>query len=153
MVPVRKISGERGSGYQVLIVVSQWNELVCERLLAGALEELEGNDVTVLSVPGTWELPLAIEKYLDHADSADCVVALGCIMEGQTRHAELLGKEVTGSLMAIQLQRQIPVGYGIITANTAEDALDRAGMKMGNKGREAANAALEMVSLLKQIST
>jgi 6,7-dimethyl-8-ribityllumazine synthase len=133
-------------------VVTQWNELVCERLLAGALEELEGNDVTVLSVPGTWELPLAIEKYLDRENSLDCVVALGCIMEGRTRHAELLSKEVTGSLMAIQLRRRIPVGYGIITANTVEDALDRAGMKSGNKGREAASAALEMVSLLSQIS-
>jgi 6,7-dimethyl-8-ribityllumazine synthase len=133
-------------------VVTQWNELVCERLLAGALEELEGNDVTVLSVPGTWELPLAIEKYLDRENSLDCVVALGCIMEGRTRHAELLSKEVTGSLMAIQLRRRIPVGYGIITANTVEDALDRAGMKLGNKGREAASAALEMVSLLSQIS-
>jgi 6,7-dimethyl-8-ribityllumazine synthase len=149
---VRKISGNRGAGYRVLVVVTQWNELVCERLLAGALEELEGNDVTVLSVPGTWELPLAIEKYLDRTNSPDCVVALGCIMEGRTRHAELLSKEVTGSLMAIQLRRRIPVGYGIITANTVEDALDRAGMKLGNKGREAASAALEMVSLLSQIS-
>lgn len=136
------------------IVVSRWNEFVTKQLLEGALNELERHgqpDVQVVHVPGTWEIPAAVRKLVDSDKRPDAVIALGCILQGETPHARLLGGEVSSALMAIQRELAFPVAWGVLTPDSAEQAIDRAGMKHGNKGREAALAAIEMVSVLEQL--
>jgi 6,7-dimethyl-8-ribityllumazine synthase len=137
-----------------VIVVSRWNEMVTKELLDGALDEFRRFSVTdleVVRVPGSWEIPVAVRKILSRENPPAAIVALGCILQGQTPHAKLLGGDVAGALMSLQLQFCVPVAWGILTPDTAEQALDRAGMKFGNKGREAAGAAMEMASLLEQL--
>ncbi len=144
-----------GSGVRVAVIVSRWNELVTKELLAGAVDELTRAGVTdldVVHVPGTWEIPPVAKALLARqTNPVDAVVALGCIMQGQTPHAKLLGSDVGGALMSLQSQFGKPVTWGILTPDTQEQALDRSGLKLGNKGREAALAALEVVSVLRQI--
>lgn len=138
-------------GKKVAIVVSRWNELITKELLAGALDALKQNgdpEVTVVRVPGTWEIPVVCQKI---AKKVDAIVALGCIMQGATAHAGLLANDVSSALMKIQVETGTPISWGILTPETTEQALDRAGLKMGNKGREAANAAIEMIGVLGQI--
>lgn len=135
------------------IVVSRWNELVTKQLLAGALDEFErygAKEVEVIHVPGTWEIPPVVRKLVDTGKHQG-IVALGCILQGQTTHAQLLGADVGTALMTIQTENKLPVSWGILTPDTLEQALDRSGAKHGNKGREAALAAIEMASVLEQI--
>lgn len=142
------------SGKKVAIVVSRWNELITKELLAGALDELErhGNPrVMVVHVPGTWEIPPVVARLLTSTEKPDAVIALGCILQGQTPHAALLGGDVGGALMGLQVEFQTPVAWGIITPDTQEQGLDRAGLKLGNKGREAALAAVESMSVLSKL--
>jgi 6,7-dimethyl-8-ribityllumazine synthase len=142
------------SGKRFAIVVSRWNEFVTKQLLEGALDELErhGQDkVQVVHVPGTWEIPAAARKLIGSKTPPTAIVALGCILQGETPHARLLGGEVSSALMAMQTEHGIPIAWGILTPDTAEQAIDRAGMKHGNKGREAALAAIEMASVLEQL--
>ena len=137
------------------IVVSRWNEFVTKELLQGALDELGRSGVTELQtiwVPGTWEIPVVCSKLIDSANKPDAIVALGCILQGQTAHAALLGGDVSSSLMRLQTESGIPIAWGVLTPENAEQAIDRAGMKHGHKGREAALAALEMIKVLDQIS-
>ncbi len=137
------------------IVVSRWNELVTKELLDGALSELErygANDVEIIHVPGTWEVPPVVAKLVGRTeDRPSAVIALGCILQGQTPHAQLLGGDVGGALMGLQVSSGVPISWGILTPDTQEQALDRTGLKLGNKGREAALAAIEMASVLEQI--
>jgi 6,7-dimethyl-8-ribityllumazine synthase len=143
------------TGKRIAIVVSRWNELVTKELLEGALSELErfgATEVEVVHVPGTWEMPLAIRALIAREARPDAVIALGCILQGQTPHAKLLGADVASALMSLQIEHKIPVAWGVLTPETLEQALDRAGMKHGNKGREAAQAAIEMASVLSQVS-
>jgi len=139
------------TGRKIVIVVSRWNELVTKELLAGALDELKryGDPaVTVIHVPGTWEVPPVVARVLTSTEKPDAVIALGCILQGQTPHAALLGGDVGGALMGLQVEFQTPIAWGIITPDTQEQGLDRAGLKLGNKGREAALAAIETMSVL-----
>jgi 6,7-dimethyl-8-ribityllumazine synthase len=106
-----------------------------------------------LKVPGTWEIPIAALALTKRAkNKPDGIVALGCILQGQTTHAQLLGGDVSSALMRLQMNTGIPIAWGILTPDTAEQALDRAGMKHGNKGREAALAALEMANVVAALS-
>jgi 6,7-dimethyl-8-ribityllumazine synthase len=150
-----EILGHRdASGKRIAIVVSRWNEFVTKELVAGALDELRilgGPEVQVVHVPGTWEIPPVVAKLLSSANKPDAIVALGCILQGQTPHAGILGGDVGGALMSLQVQHQTPVAWGILTPDTQEQAIDRAGMKFGNKGREAAQAAVELLSVLGQL--
>jgi len=142
------------TGRRFAIVVSRWNEIVTKELTEGALDELSRYgipQVDVIHVPGTWEIPPTIKKLVDSSDRPDAVIALGCILQGQTAHAQLLGADVGSALMALQVGSQIPIAWGILTPETLEQALDRAGAKLGNKGREAAQAALEMAGLLEKL--
>lgn len=153
---VKELRGQlNGTSLRVTVVVSRWNELVTKELLAGALDELARMAVAepeVVSVPGTWEIPVAVTALLNReANRPDAIVALGCIMQGETAHAALLGGDVSGSLMGLQTSSGVPIAWGILTPSTLEQALDRAGVKQGNKGREAAQAAVEMANLLKTI--
>lgn len=143
------------SNKRIVIVVSRWNELVVKELLEGAVDELIrlGNpEVEVIHVPGTWEMPPVVRKVLTSATPPWAVIALGCILQGQTPHAKLLGSDVGGALMSLQTEFGIPVAWGVLTPDTQDQAFDRAGLKLGNKGREAAQAAVELASLLEQIS-
>jgi 6,7-dimethyl-8-ribityllumazine synthase len=152
---MKQIRGKmNGKGKSVAIVVSRWNELVTKELLAGAVEELESHGVAtinVVHVPGTWEIPVVVKKLLKSKTAPDGVIALGCILQGQTPHAKLLGGDVGGALMALQVEFCKPVAWGILTPDTQDQALDRAGLKFGNKGREAALAVIEVIDVLSQI--
>lgn len=143
-------------GKRFAVVVSRWNELVTKELLEGAVETLTQHGepvIEVISVPGTWEIPVAVRALFERNENRpDGVVALGCILQGQTTHAQLLSGDVSSALMSMQVATGIPVAWGILTPDTPEQALDRAGMKHGNKGREAALAAIEMSALVARIS-
>lgn len=142
-----------GTGKHVGVVVARWNELVTKELLEGCLDELRrsgGPEVTVVRVPGSWEIPLAATALVERGD-VDGIIALGCILQGETGHAGQLAGDVAGALMALQNASGVPVAWGVLTPESAAQALDRAGLKQGNKGREAAAAVLETVSILAQL--
>jgi 6,7-dimethyl-8-ribityllumazine synthase len=143
------------SGKRFAIVVSRWNELVTKELLAGALDELRrfgDPEVEVVYVPGTWEIPPVVRKLVSRKEGRpDGILALGCILQGQTPHAKLLGADVGSALMALQTESGVPVAWGVLTPDTQDQALDRSGLKYGNKGREAAQAAIELASVLERI--
>ena len=138
------------SGKTFGIVVCRWNEYVNQMLLDGALDELKKHgdpETLVVKVPGSWEIPLAV-KTMAESKKVDGVIALGTILQGATAHADMLASDVSSALMSIQMEGQLPVSWGILTPDTQEQAIERAGMKLGNKGREAALAAIEMVNVL-----
>lgn len=136
-------------GKKIGVVVSRWNELVTKELLDGALDTLKSynpQEIIVAHVPGTWEIPILAQHLLPKVDG---LVALGCILQGATHHAAQLSGDVSGALMRLQLDHKTPITWGILTPENQEQALERSGLKMGNKGREAASALVEMVSLLR----
>ena len=131
-----------------MVVAARFNEGVCEGLLAGALKALQEckvlrEHITVVRVPGSFELPLAVARVLGDAD-VDAAVALSCLIKGETKHDEFLANAVTQALQDIAVHREKPVGYGVITAITQEQALERAQDKGDNRGYHAAYAAVEM---------
>jgi 6,7-dimethyl-8-ribityllumazine synthase len=140
-----------GSGMQIVVLVTRWNEFVTKQLLEGAVSELEGHHVAVIWVPGAWEIPIAARKVSFSETPPDGIVALGCILQGETPHAAQLATDVSGALMGLQMETGIPISWGVLTPNTPEQALDRSGLKHGNKGREAARAALTMAQMLKDL--
>jgi len=150
-----KRCGLSAKGMRLGVVVSRWNELVTKQLLEGALDELErldGDAAEVVWVPGTWEAPVVAKALIERvASPVDGVVVLGCIMQGQTPHAGLLGSDVSGALMSIQVACGKPIGWGVLTPQDLDQALDRAGVKHGNKGREAVKATVEAVACLKSV--
>ena len=142
-------------GMRVAVVVSRFNEFVSERLLSGARDCLlrhgvAESDLSVVRVPGTWELPQAVRKVVSMSQF-DAVVALGALIRGETAHFELLASEVVRGLSAVAHDSGTPVTFGVLTTDTVEQAVDRAGAKSGNKGWEAALAAIEMVSLFRRL--
>jgi 6,7-dimethyl-8-ribityllumazine synthase len=144
-----------GKNLRLGIVVSRFNEYVTKSLLEGALNELRRSGVSdsaiqVVWVPGAYEIPLAIQT-LYKSEKLDAILALGCIIRGETSHYEHLAQTVGDGIQKMALEHQIPVGFGVITAENSAQAIDRAGGKHGNKGREAARSALEMVHVLKQL--
>jgi 6,7-dimethyl-8-ribityllumazine synthase len=153
----KPVSGRMDAkGKRIGIVVSRWNELVTKELLSGALDELDrhgAEEPEIVQVPGTWEIPVAAKAMIGRAgdDRPHALVALGCILQGATSHAQLLAADVGAALMNLQTQTGIPIAWGILTPESQADALERAGMKMGNKGREAALAAIEMASLVQRL--
>jgi len=142
-----------GQGFRFAIVVSRWNDFISSRLLEGALDALErlGADekqIQVFKVPGAFEIPLLA---LTAADSGkfDAIICLGTIIRGQTPHFEYIAGEVTRGIGEAGLQTGVPVVFGVVTADTVDQAIDRAGVKLGNKGFEAATTAVELVNLYK----
>jgi 6,7-dimethyl-8-ribityllumazine synthase len=143
------------AGLKFGIVASRWNSFITDRLLSGAVDTLVKNGVTeehieVARVPGTFEIPL-IAKKMANAGKYDAVVCIGCLIRGATPHFEYLSAEVTRGIGEVALQSGIPVTYGIITVENLEQAVERAGSKSGNKGSEAAAAAIEMANLLRSM--
>lgn len=155
---MRRIEGEPdGSGLRIAIVMSRFNEVVTEQLAAGALECLgergvAPGDVDVIAVPGAWELPAAAARAAD-SERYDAIVALGCVIRGETPHFEFVAGEAARGLGRISGRGRIPVGFGVLTTEDMEQALARAGGPGGNKGREAALAALEMAGLFRALGT
>ncbi|MBM3801834.1 MAG: 6,7-dimethyl-8-ribityllumazine synthase [Acidimicrobiia bacterium] len=152
----RTVQGQlNSSGLRFAIVASRFNDLVTSRLLGGALDALERTgaaeaDVTVVRVPGSFEIPLAAKK-LVQTQKYDAVICLGTLIRGETPHFDYLSSEVTKGISSVSLESGVPIAFGILTADSVEQAIDRAGMKSGNKGFEATLAAVEMASLLKQL--
>lgn len=140
-------------GLRVAIVVSRFNSLVTDRLLDGALDALaragaEPKDLEVLKVPGAWEMPVVVAE-LARLGNTDAIVCLGCVVRGDTPHFDYVAGESAKGIGAVAKDTGVPVANGILTTNTMEQALDRAGGKMGNKGAEAAMCAVEMSHLLR----
>lgn len=144
------------SGMKFAVIAARWNAVITDRLLQGALDCLHRSgvakeDINVLRVPGAWEIPAAAravaETKLVHA-----VVVLGCLLRGETAHFEAIYNEVARGIGQSQQETGVPHAFGVLTCDTLEQALDRAGLKAGNKGFEAASAAIEMVSLGRKIS-
>ena len=151
-----RITGSmNGRGRRFAIVVSRFNELVTDRLLAGAQACLEqhdvaSDDVVVYSVPGAWELPLAADRIL-RAGGFDGVIALGCVIRGETPHFDYVSGGATNGLLRVALDHGTPVAFGVLTTDDTAQAMARAGGKAGNKGWEAALTALEMADLYARI--
>jgi 6,7-dimethyl-8-ribityllumazine synthase len=143
------------AGMKFAIIVSRWNAVVTDRLLEAALDTLlrsgaERSDVQVIRVPGAWEIPAAARTSAS-TGRVDAVVTLGCLLRGETAHYEAIYNEVARGIGQSQQETGIPHSFGVLTCDTLEQALNRAGIKAGNKGFEAAAAAIEMVSLRRKI--
>jgi 6,7-dimethyl-8-ribityllumazine synthase len=144
-------------GMRFAVVVSRWNAVITDRLLQGALDALyrsgaNRRDVQVIRVPGAWEIPLAARKAAAHGQ-VDAVITLGVLLRGETAHYEAIYNEVSRGIGQSQQETGIPHAFGVLTCENLEQALNRAGIKAGNKGFEAAVAAIEMVSLDRKMQT
>ncbi len=143
------------TGLRFAIVTSRFNEFICSRLLDGARDALvrhgaAESNLSVVWAPGAWELPLICKAIAD-TGKHDAVIALGCVVRGQTPHHEYIASEATKGLAQVSLESGVPIGFGLLTTDTIEQAVERAGAKAGNKGADAALSAVEMANLLKEI--
>jgi 6,7-dimethyl-8-ribityllumazine synthase len=139
------------------IVVARWNAVITERLLQGALDGLlrsgaARRDIQIVRVPGAWEIPSAA-RTLAESKAYDAIVTLGCLLRGETAHYEAIYTEVARGIGQSQQETGVPHAFGVLTCETLEQALDRAGVKAGNKGFEAAIAAIEMASIQRKLAT
>ncbi len=137
------------------IVVGRFNSLISEKLLEGAIDCIlrHGGDeknITVVRVPGSFEIPLAAKK-LAKTEDYDAVICLGAVIRGSTPHFDYVANEVSKGIATVSLETEVPIAFGVLTTDTIEQAVERAGTKMGNKGFDAALSAIEMVNLLKNI--
>jgi 6,7-dimethyl-8-ribityllumazine synthase len=143
-------------GIKFAIVVGRFNSLITDRLLAGALDALSRSgcnvdaDVEIVRVPGSWEIPIAVQA-LTAAARCDAVIALSAVIRGDTPHFDYVAGQAASGIAQTSLTSGVPVAFGVLTTNTVEQALDRAGLKSGNKGFDAAMTAIEMVNLLRRI--
>ncbi len=145
-----------GKGLKFGVVISRFNEFITKKLLDGAQDALlrhgvSDGDIDIAWVPGSFEIPLVAKK-LAQAKKYDAVICLGAVIRGATPHFEYIAAEVTKGIAKVGLDTGLPVSYGIITADTLEQAIERAGTKAGNKGFDAAVGAIEMANLLRNIS-
>jgi 6,7-dimethyl-8-ribityllumazine synthase len=143
-----------GKGFRFAIVASRWNDFISSRLVDGALDALDrlGADeklVEVFKVPGAFEIPLLALR-LAESEKFDAIICLGTIIRGQTPHFEYIAGEVTRGIGEAGIQTGVPVVFGVVTADNLDQAIDRAGVKLGNKGFEAATTAVELVNLYKE---
>ena len=152
----REIQGElTAAGLRFAIVASRFNAFVTERLLSGAIDALnragaEGKQIDVVRVPGAFEIPLTA-KHLAQTGRYHAVICLGTVMRGETPHFEYICAEASQGVATAALESGIPMAFGILTVENLEQAVDRAGLKSGNKGFEAAMTAVEMANLLRKI--
>ncbi len=140
------------SGKKFAIVVSRWNNFIVQKMLDGALDAFKRNNaadtnITIAYCPGAFEIPLVVKKFAD-SGNYDSVVALGAVIRGATPHFDYIASEVTKGIAHVTLETGVPCIYGVLTTDTIEQAIERAGSKSGNKGFEAAMSAIEMTSLL-----
>ena len=153
---VEAIEGELSAeGMKFALITTRWNTVITDRLLQGALDCLRRSgaamrDIEVVRVPGAWEIPNAA-RTIAEAGRVDAIVTLGCLLRGETAHYEAIYTEVARGIGQSQQETGVPHAFGVLTCETLEQALDRAGLKAGNKGFEAAGAAIEMVSVLRKL--
>lgn len=142
-------------GMKVAIVVARFNQLITEKLLAGAVDTLKragvsDDDIAVAWTPGAYEIPLAADKLAKTGDY-DAVICLGAVIKGETDHYDHVAGNTASGITRVGLDNELPVLFGVLTCETIEQAMARAGLKAGNKGIECAQAAIEMVNMLKAI--
>ncbi|MBX0311947.1 MAG: 6,7-dimethyl-8-ribityllumazine synthase [Sulfurihydrogenibium sp.] len=147
-----KLSAE---GLRFGIVVSRFNSFITERLLEGAIDCIlrhggSKENIEIVKVPGSFEIPLTAKK-LAKSGKYDAVICLGAVIRGSTPHFDYVANEVTKGIAQVSLETEVPISYGILTTDTIEQAVERAGTKMGNKGFDAAMVAIEMANVLKSI--
>ncbi len=155
MQPIVHEGNLSAGGFRFAIVASRWNDFISARLIEGSLDALErlGADqkqVDVYRVPGAFEIPLLALR-LAESEKFDAVICVGTIIRGQTPHFDYIASEVTRGIGEAALQTGVPVVYGVITADNLDQAIERAGVKLGNKGFEAAITAVELVNLYKEV--
>jgi 6,7-dimethyl-8-ribityllumazine synthase len=152
---MKKIAGNfSGKGKRVTIVISRFNEFVSNQMLDGCVDTLQKagvdeKDILVIWTPGSFEIPQVLNK-LD-TKKCDVAIALGTIIRGDTPHFDYIASEVAKGIAKVSLDKNIPMIFGVVTADTIEQAIERAGTKQGNKGRDAALSALEMASVYTQL--
>ena len=158
MSTIKTIEGSyQNASANYAIVLSRFNAFIVDRLLEGAVESLRKHgvadrNITIVKVPGAFELPLAVEKVANR-DDIDAVIALGAVIRGGTPHFDYVAGECVKGLGRATLETGKPVTFGVLTVDTIEQAIERAGTKAGNKGEEAALTAIEMVSVLRQLES
>ena len=156
MAGMKTIEGDltiRGARFG--IAVSRFNSFIVESLLSGAVDALKRHgadekDIVVVRVPGAYELPLVVQR-MAATKQYDAIIALGCVIRGGTPHFEYVAGEATKGLASVMMKHDVPVAFGVLTTDSIEQAIERAGTKAGNKGVEAAMSAVEMVNLLKRL--
>lgn len=147
--------GFRPGSLRFCLVVSRWNSFIVDHLEQGAIDALsrhgvENTNITIVRVPGAFEIPLAMQK-IAAKGSFDALIALGAIIRGGTPHFDYVASECVKGISQVGLSSGLPIGFGVLTTDTIEQAIERAGTKAGNKGAEAALSALEMANLVAQI--
>jgi 6,7-dimethyl-8-ribityllumazine synthase len=148
-------SKELAAPFRIAIIVSRFNEEIVQRLLEGALERLRELNVpddliTVVWVPGAIEIPIVAQR-LARTENYEVVITLGCVIRGETSHYDYVCEQVSSGCQTVSLQNNVPVIFGVLTTENEQQAMDRAGGKYGNKGRDAVEAAFETVAVLRQI--
>ncbi len=143
------------SGKNFAIVVSRWNHFIVSKLVEGALDALkrhgaDDNKITIAYCPGAFEIPLVVDKFAK-TNKYDAVIALGAVIRGSTPHFDYIAAEVTKGIANTALNTGVPCIFGVLTTDSIEQAIERAGTKAGNKGFEAATSAIEMISLFEQM--
>jgi len=152
----RELNGELiVDGQRFAIVISRYNEFITSKLLAGALDVLlrhgaAEDNITCVHVPGAFELPFVALK-LAQSEAFEAVICLGCVIRGQTPHFEYIAAEAAKGVAQVGLSSGVPTTFGVITADTLEQAVERAGAKAGNKGADAARSAIELCNLLAKL--
>ena len=153
----RELHGELTvDGQRFALIVSRFNEFITSKLLAGAIDALirhgaDDANITCVHVPGAFELPLVAKKAAE-SGNYDAIICLGCVIRGQTPHFDFVAGEATKGIGQVALSTGVPVTYGVITSDTLEQAIERAGAKAGNKGVDAALCAIELTNVLKKLS-
>ncbi|MFK7159720.1 6,7-dimethyl-8-ribityllumazine synthase [Marinospirillum sp. MEB164] len=156
MQQIKEIQGQLGAVQgQFVLVVGRFNHFVVESLVAGAVDTLTRHGIAreqleIVRAPGAWELPLAVQQVLKQRQPA-AVIVLGAVIRGGTPHFEYVAGECNSALGRLMMESSTPIANGVLTVNSIEQAIERSGTKMGNKGSEAAEAALEMVHLLQAL--
>lgn len=151
---MKEFNGElTAKGYKFGIVVSRFNDFITQKLLEGAMDAIirsggRAEDVEVLRTPGAFEIPLAAKR-MAQANRYQAIICLGCVIRGETPHFDYVASEVTKGIALLNLEFGIPIAYGVLTTDTTDQAIERAGNKMGNKGFDATRAAIEMLNLFK----
>lgn len=144
-------------GLKFALITSRFNSFITERLLTGAMDALtragaSGDDIEIVKVPGSWEMPVAAAE-LARQKRHDGIICLGAVIRGETPHFDYVAGEAAKGLAQVSLETGIPIAFGVLTTNTLEQAIDRAGAKGGNKGFESAMTAIEMANLLRRLRT
>ena len=140
-----------------VLVAARFNHFIVDRLVEGAIDAVvrhggSADQITVVKVPGAWEIPLAVRAVAARADANLAIIALGAVIRGSTPHFDFVASEATKGIASVSLEKDVPVAFGILTTDSIEQAIERAGTKAGNKGWEAAVTAIEMLNLRAELN-